>query len=90
MGHLFRYQLLHIVREKAIIFWTLLFPLIMSTLFYVAFGDLGEEHWDNIPAAVVKQEENAVLEEVLQSLDGSVLTLTFADRAGGGAASGGG
>lgn len=80
MGHLFRYQLLHIVREKAIIFWTLLFPLIMSTLFYVAFGDLGEEHWDNIPAAVVKQEENAVLEEVLQSLDGSVLTLTFADE----------
>ena len=30
------------VRDKAAIFWTLMFPVILGTLFYMAFGKIFE------------------------------------------------
>ncbi|NLD52291.1 MAG: ABC transporter permease [Clostridiales bacterium] len=37
----FKGNLLITLREKPVLFWSLAFPLILSTLFYLAFGNLG-------------------------------------------------
>ncbi|MEG0283328.1 MAG: ABC transporter permease [Erysipelotrichales bacterium] len=42
MLRLFKYQLLIILKEKSVIFWTFLFPIILCTLFNFAFSNLGK------------------------------------------------
>ncbi len=38
--HIFKYKLKTLIMEKEGLFWTLFFPVILSTLFYFAFGNL--------------------------------------------------
>lgn len=38
--HLFRYRLKCLLRDRDLLFWSILFPLLLSTLFYFAFGNL--------------------------------------------------
>lgn len=40
LGHLFRYRLKCLIRNRPTLFWTLLFPLFMATAFYAAFGQM--------------------------------------------------
>lgn len=56
---LFKYNVIRNIRSKEILFWNLLFPLVLGTLFNVAFGDITEksEMFHQIPVAYV--EENA-------------------------------
>lgn len=41
--HLFSYRLKCLSRDVTLLFWTLLFPLILGTLFFFAFGNLMKE-----------------------------------------------
>ena len=53
----FYYSFLQLIRQKTMLFWNLCFPLLLSTMFNVAFGDLSkEESFDVIPVAVVLNE----------------------------------
>ena len=69
---LYRYSVLRTVRQKLIIFWSLLFPIIMGTLFRVSFGDFMNETvvFHQISVAYVTEEGqfDAFL-EVLKSLE---------------------
>lgn len=58
MKHIIYYQFLSSLRDKISIFWTLAFPIILGTLFYVSFGSTNNREWEPIPVAVVKEEEN--------------------------------
>lgn len=60
MGNAFRYTLLSIVRQRDVMFWVMLFPLILATLFYAVFGGLENEDYalDPIPVAIVDQSQN--------------------------------
>lgn len=57
MFHLMKYCFLNILREKSVVFWSLLFPILLGTLFYVSFGHVGDEI-ETISAAVVKEDES--------------------------------
>ncbi len=62
--HVFCYRLKCLVRNKEQVFWTLLYPLLMATLFFFAFGHitLEYEQFSPIPVAVV--ESNAFRQDV--------------------------
>ncbi|MEZ3488248.1 MAG: ABC transporter permease [Lachnospiraceae bacterium] len=84
MLHLFRYRFLQIIRNFPNMFWALLFPIILGTLFYLSFGSAGlestgESSWDAVKVAVVKDKgisENArAFEEFLAQMDGEMLDI---------------
>lgn len=76
MKHLYKFNLLQMLRGKGDMFWTLVFPLILGTLFYVTFGTGAEkiEQMQSIPVVVVK-EGNIIFENFLQEMDGSAILL---------------
>lgn len=82
---LYRYSVLRTVRQKLIIFWSLLFPIIMGTLFRVSFGDFMNETvvFHQISVAYVTEEGqfDAFL-EVLKSLEKEekLVEVVLADR----------
>ena len=75
MLRLYRFNLLRIIRGREEMFWSLLFPIVLGTLFYVTFGSSTSEMMQPVDAAVVK-EGNAIFETFLTSLDGEMLTLS--------------
>lgn len=47
-----------LLRDKALVFWTLLFPLILATLFHFAFSNILSDHnFKAIPVAVIENED---------------------------------
>lgn len=87
---LYLYRLKNIFLTKEITFWTLLFPIILGTFFYLGFGGLmnGKEvELSPIPVAIVTETENPAFSEVLKILetDGTeqllIPTYTDADHA---------
>lgn len=71
----FKYTLLSIVRNPALLFWPLGFPIILSTLFSFMFANLDESYRIQPVALGVVQDEaydNAFgLDDTLHSFDGS-------------------
>lgn len=57
----FLYTIKIMVRGKVTIFWTLVFPLLLATFMYMAFGNIYEqdEMFRNIKVAVVTEDESA-------------------------------
>lgn len=58
MSHLIKYRFFIIVREKTTMFWGVVFPLILCTLFYVTFGDI-DHNLECIDTAAVVRNETA-------------------------------
>jgi ABC-2 type transport system permease protein len=59
--HLFINNLKSIIRSKETLFWTLLFPIVLATLFYFAFGNLNaSDEFELIPIGIFR---NAGFEE---------------------------
>ena len=56
MLHLLKYSFLSKVRNFNIIFWPLVFPLVLGTFFYFAFGNINEADFQTVPVAVVKED----------------------------------
>ena len=55
--HCFRYYFLICMRNRSQLFWCLAFPILLSTLFYFAFGNLtSSENFKAIPTAIVIQD----------------------------------
>ena len=55
--HCFRYYFLICIRDHSQLFWCLAFPVLLSTLFYFAFGNLTRsENFNAIPVAIVIQD----------------------------------
>ncbi|MBR4344397.1 MAG: ABC transporter permease [Lachnospiraceae bacterium] len=77
--NLFKVQLKIGFRSFSNIFWTLMFPIILSTLFYVAFGNIYNEFSaDPIKTAVVFETDN---ETVKENIKGFLESLTMNDHA---------
>lgn len=57
---IYGYGLKQCVREKYLIFWSVLFPIILGTLFKVSFGDMNEREFmfSQIPVAYVEEEHS--------------------------------
>lgn len=56
--HAFRYRIKILLNNKSLIFWTLFFPIILGSLFYVALANIGKsEVFHSIDIAVINNEE---------------------------------
>ena len=57
----FLYTIKILMRAKVSIFWTLVFPILLATFMYMAFGSIYEqdEMFSNIKVAVVTEDESA-------------------------------
>ena len=76
MLHSFKYAFLTTIRNKSQLFWTLLFPILLGTLFHFAFNSIIEntESFSQIPVAIVTLEEGEVSDsfiEMAKQLSGS-------------------
>jgi ABC-2 type transport system permease protein len=80
--HLFINNLKSIIRSKETLFWTLLFPIVLATLFYFAFGNLNaSDEFELIPIGIVR---NAGFEEVLHVLSHACFRIDIDGAAGSG------
>lgn len=68
--HVFRYNFLQTLRQKEVMFWMILFPVVLATFFHIAFSSIYDKEFafDAIPAAVVETEENAAFKSVINSV----------------------
>ena len=70
--HLFKYRIKYLFRTKDLLLWTILFPLVLGTMFYFAFGSMmnsDEENLKSIPIALVSEaDNNAMLENVIDEI----------------------
>ncbi len=70
--HNLKYSLKSLIKNKGLLFWTFLFPLLMATLFNMAFGNWVEsEKFKSIDIAIVKNsyyEDNEVAKRVFESI----------------------
>lgn len=57
MLQLIKYRFLSMLRDKTTMFWSLVFPLILCTLFYVTFGNI-DNNLECIDTAVVVRSES--------------------------------
>jgi ABC-2 type transport system permease protein len=52
--HIFGYRLKCLLRDRMLVFWTLLYPMVLATFFALAFSNLSSsDAFTNIPVAVV-------------------------------------
>lgn len=67
--HCFKYGFLEAVRQKEIVFWVVIFPVVLGLLFKVAFGSVTEKtKFDTIEVAVVVSDENEMFRNVMDGL----------------------
>ena len=57
MLHLLKYSFLSKIRNFNIVFWPLIFPLVLGTFFYFAFGNLDEADFQTISVGIVKEDQ---------------------------------
>lgn len=56
--HIFSYRLKCLLRDKDLVFWTLLFPILLATLFNLAFSNLAkQDDFNTINIAVIDNEQ---------------------------------
>ncbi|MBR2704802.1 MAG: ABC transporter permease [Clostridia bacterium] len=66
----FKYTLKALLRNKALVFWTLAFPLIMALFFNMAFSNIEKsETFDAIPVAVISNEYYENNESLKSTMD---------------------
>ena len=70
--HVFKYTLRALLKNRGLIFWTLVFPIAMAIFFNMAFSDIEKkEKFDAIDVAVVQNEyfeNNSSFKEIFDSL----------------------
>ena len=57
-GHNFKYTFKVLMRNRMLLFWTFVFPLVLGTMFKLAFSNIeNSEKLNVIPIAIVDNEE---------------------------------
>ena len=65
--HNYKYRIKCIVRDRQMMFWTLLFPIVLATLFNLALRNLSSaEDFSIINIAIVKDEKYKENKEFLE------------------------
>ena len=86
--HNYKYALKILFKNKMLIFWTFAFPLILGTLFQMAFSDIEkEEKLQTIPIAIVKlsSDQNSMVPEIFEHLkngEESMFDISYQDEKG--------
>ena len=56
MLHLIKYNLLVKLKNFATTFWPLIFPILLGTMFYFAFGNIDDADFETVQVGIVKEE----------------------------------
>lgn len=68
-SHIFFYRLKVLLKNKSLIFWTMIFPIALATFFNLAFGNLNEQgRFEAIDVAVVETSERNVFLDIMKDL----------------------
>lgn len=82
--HILKYNFISALRVKQLNFWVLIFPIILGTLFNIAFsGIMDSEKFKTIPVAIVEKSENKNFSSVVDSLtvgDTPMLKVEYIDQ----------
>lgn len=70
--HNLKYNFLYSLRAKVPLFWTLVFPIALSTFMFMAFGKINEttEQFRAVPVGIVTVNDNAIFHQVLNEVSG--------------------
>lgn len=69
MLHLLKYRLRLMIRNKVLLFWTLVFPMLLTTFFGMVLKDAYRvDTFTTVPIAVVEQENLTQLKEILREV----------------------
>lgn len=88
--HIYINRLKCLLRDKQLVFWTILYPLLLATLFSLAFSNImAHDKFASIPVDVVENEEMKNHAEFKTALgfaagagsDGNLLNVTYATQA---------
>ena len=78
--HNLKYNLMFLFKNKNLIFWTFAFPIIMATLFNLAFSDIEKnEQLNKFNIAIVDNTEyqnDEVLKTTFQKLEKDIFDIT--------------
>ncbi|SFC29018.1 ABC transporter permease [Ruminococcus albus] len=80
-----KYFILSALREKRMIFWLMIFPMLLGTLFKLTMSDLSDKQFKfkAIPTAVVEESDNSIFHDVVKQVsegDDALLNVTFTDK----------
>ena len=84
MLHLLKYRFFQTIREYSVMFWSLAFPILLGTFFYLSFGSsglagTGETEWNEIQVAVMIEDETSdnanAFSQFLKEIDGDLLDI---------------
>lgn len=82
----FKYALLRLMRNKANLFWILVFPIVLGCFFKIAFSNItASESFHTIPVAVVEGDNadatafHTMIEQLSGDSDDAMLSATFCD-----------
>lgn len=83
-SHIFKYEFKSCLRQKAILFCLIAFPIILGCFFKMAFSGIYEKDvvFNAIPVAVTNIEENDILKQVLEQIsdgDEALFKVTYTD-----------
>lgn len=83
MLHLLRYSILSTMRDRTVMFWSLLFPIILGFFFSIGFAGANDsEVMTSIPTGIVNVDSSPQSESFsafLEQMEGDTLTLTVYD-----------
>ena len=71
-----KYRYLQTFRDKGNMFWGIVYPMILASFFFMAFGHLGTESWTEIPVAYVAAGEETVFDSFMEEMDGNLLAVS--------------
>lgn len=86
--HIFKYTFVDKIRTKAMIFWMIIFPIILATLFSFAFSNmLAGEEFEIIDIAIIENDsfkENIAFKGTIESIsneksEDKIFNVTYAD-----------
>ncbi len=68
MFHMMKYRFLSLMREKVIVFWSMLFPILLGSLFYVSFGS-ADYKIETIKVGVVEENDSAMAKQFMEYIN---------------------
>ncbi len=83
-AHIFLYRIKSLLRQKSLVFWTMIFPIALATFFNISLGNIKSMNdFAPIPVALVNNTAYPELAETMKGLsegDGRLFDLTIADE----------
>lgn len=77
-SHVFKNTFKVLLRQKELLFWSLIFPMILAGLFKMTLGNIDNtEQFEKIEVAVIKNDQDFAFNEFIDSTQDELLSITY-------------